>query len=557
MVLGALLPWLFLFSPFAQLAGQPSEPQTFTVRGTVINSATGEAIRGALVQLYVGPPRSRLTGPQGEFVFENVPPGTFSARLQKPGFFSPQELPMPIGQPIMLTSGPDQPPTTLKLIPEGLIFGRITGDNGEPVDSLPVQLLSERMENGKKTRSFSRNANTDEQGEFRLAELPPGKYFVFFGPSSFPSSFPARLSQPGARGYPAVFYPGVPDIASATPIEITPGKRAEINLTLSSQPFFRISGTVSGPLQNQGINLQITNAAGQPISSGFQFDPTKGTFRTQWLPAGRCTLTAEMHDPSTQQEYFASQNVNLTFDLTGVHLVLVPNASLPVTFRLETTRNDSSLLPTVFFSDGPRGRQQRKALIPAHIVLTPQNQSFYSRQHYSEVAPEDDNSFVVRNIRPGVYSVEVQPHGPYYVLSARSGSLNLFEQPLTVAPGTGLQPIDVVLRDDFATLEATVSFQVHDVPAILIAIPEDAPQQVRNFGTAPVLSGTSLSAKFESRFNISQLRPGPYKVLAVDDPSFEYTNPDALQKVLSKALHVFLAPGQQTKVSLELVHIGE
>ncbi len=431
MVLGTLLPWLFLLSPFAQLAGQPSEPQTFTVRGTVVNSATGEPIRGALVQLYSGPTRSRLTGPQGEFVFENVPQGIFSVRVQKPGFFFSSELPPSNGQPSMITSGPDQPPAILKLIPEGLIFGRITGDNGEPVESLPVQLLVESMENGKKTRSFFRGANTDEQGEFRLAELPPGKYFIFFGPSSFPSSFSARLSQPGARGYPAAFYPGVPDIASATSIQITAGKRAEINLTISSQPFYSISGTVAGSLQNQGINLQITNAAGQPISSGFQFDPSRGTFRTQWLPAGPCTLTAEMQDPATQQEYFASQTLNLTSDVTGVHLVLLPNVSVPVNFRVETTRNDSpSGLLVVGIVSGPQGTQQRQAYIPGRVVLTPQNQTFSLRQRYSEIAPQDENSFFVRNVPPGVYSVEVFPNGSYYVQSVRSGSLNQVRVPV-------------------------------------------------------------------------------------------------------------------------------
>jgi hypothetical protein len=54
-----------------------------------------------------------------------------------------------------------------------------------------------------------------------------------------------------------------------------------------------------------------------------------------------------------------------------------------------------------------------------------------------------------------------------------------------------------------------------------------------------------------------QLPPGNYKVLAVDTPEFEYANPDVLQKYLSKAREISLAPNQRAKVELELVHIGD
>ena len=280
MPLGALLAWLLVLSPSAQFPAGQSSPQTYTLRGTVVNSATGEPVHGALVQLFADRQRSQLTGPGGEFQFEKIPQGTFTLRAQKPGFFFPPELPTSRVQPAMITIGADQPPVVLKLVPEGILSGRVAGDNGEPIESLPVQLLFDRIENGKRTRAMARGASTDEQGEFRLAELQPGKYFIFIGPSSGPAVYPASLSQPGARGYPGAFYPGVPDLASAAPIEITPGKHAEINLTLSSQPFYRVSGTISGHLQNQGINLEIINAAGQPMQSGLQFDPAKGVFRT-------------------------------------------------------------------------------------------------------------------------------------------------------------------------------------------------------------------------------------------------------------------------------------
>lgn len=558
MVSGTLLILLPLFTLPAQFSTtQLSQAQTFTVRGTVVNATTGAPIGGALVQLFAGQgPTARRSGADGGFAFEGVPAGTYTVRAQKPGFFFPPELPMQNAPQPTITAGPDHTPALIKLIPEGIISGHITGDDGEPLEFLPVQLLSERTQDGKKWRSFERHEVTDEQGEFRLAELQPGRYIVALGPSSFQSTPPPIATQTGVRGYPAIFYPGVPEMSSATAIEITPGKHAEVNLKLSSQPFYRVSGTVRAPMQNQGISLQITNAAGQSISSGFQFDPVKGTFRTQGLPAGPCTLTAQMHDAATQQQYFASQTVNLTSDLAGVHLLLLPNSSIPVTFVMETTRNERPPEQSFFVMSGPNGGRHRQASIPANIVLTPQNQLFMSRQYYSQLGPGEAESLSVRDIPPGVYTVEVRPNGPYYAASVRSGTVNLLVQPLTITSGGAVQPIEVVLSDDFATLEGSISFEGSDIAAELIVVPEDAPLEVRpfNLGRLTTLPG---QARPTTRFEFAQLRPGNYKLLAVDDLSFEYANPAVLEKYASKAQEVFLAPGQQTKVSVDLVHIGD
>jgi hypothetical protein len=507
------------------------------------------------VQIYAERQRSQLTGPGGEFQFDNVLQGTYGVRVQKPGFFLPPELPASRAQPIMISVGENQPPAVIKLVPEGLIFGRVTGDNGEPIESLPVQLLFDRLENGKRTRAPARNASTDEQGEFRLAELQPGRYFIFVGPSSGSGSFSERPSPLAVRGYSAAFYPGVPDIASAAAIEITPGKHAEIRLSLSSQPFYRISGTVSGYLENQGINLEIINAAGQPANILVRFDPARGVFRSQWVPAGTYTLAARMQDPATQQEYSASQDVHLASDLSGgVHLALVPSTSISVNFRLEQSHNDSTVTQMhTFFSNGSnRMQQQRQA--PAQILLSPSNQPA-SQQHASEPAGDEEDASVIRNVPPGVYSVEVRPFGPYYAQSVRSGALNLFEQNLTVSAGASLPPIEVVLRDDFANLECSVASNGRDDSATILFIPEGPSRQVRAIALS--LSPTADPNRPAAAFMMPQLPPGNYKVLAVDAPEFEYGNPEVLQKYLSRAREGHLSPNQNAELKLELVHIGD
>jgi uncharacterized protein (DUF2141 family) len=528
-----------------------TETRTYTVRGTVINSATGEPLSGALVEIYSGQQHALLTGPDGKFHFEGLANGSFQLTAKKPGYFSPEQI-RRSGAPATFVKTEEERPVTLKLVPEGVMYGRVTGDNGEPLESMPVQILWERVENGKRSRENSRGIRTDEQGEFRQAELQPGKYFVFAGPSFWPAWFPDRLSKSGARGYPGVFFPGVPDLSSATAIEIAPGTRAEINLSVSSQPFYRISGTVSGYWPEQGVSFEIFSASGQPIAAGMEFDEARGTFRSTWVPAGVCTVLAASQDTKSNQQRYATQRLNITSDLGGVHLALLPTGTIPLDIKLETTRNERQGDTGVDFSGG-RNQKRAQQYSPARVVLKPQEHVFAQRQQqYSESTTDEDSTPAIRNLPPGVYSVEVYPNGPYYVQSARSGSVDLLVQNLTVEPGGSNQPIQVVLRDDFASLEGSLTFGAESESATIMIIPANSltnsTQQRQNV----------MVANRARTFQMPQLAPGEYKVLAVENPDeFEYGNPDVMRKYLSKAREVSLVPNQKVKVELEVVHIGD
>jgi hypothetical protein len=551
----SLLLALFPFPTFgAQFA---ASDVAYPIRGTVVNSITGEPIRGALVQIFSNRQRSVLTGADGSFQFADVPTGTVNLNVQKPGFFTAQAIQSPRAQASFAISGPDQPRVVLKLIPEGVISGHISGDGGEEVEGLSVQLMAERVENGKRTRVILKGASTDERGEYRIADLQPGKYFVFVGASNRMEAFAATPTQQGARGYAATFYPNGNDFATANPVEVAAGQRAEINFNLRSQFFHRISGTVSGyPQGTAGINLQVTDAAGQQMQAGFRFDQAGGTFRTLWLPAGAYTLTAEMRNPENGQVYFAAQNLSLTSDVAGVRLHLLPGLNIPVSFRVEQTRSDSPLPLGFSVIRGPRGVQHRQVNVPARVALIPQGGALSQQQRFAQPGERED-ALEIAEVPPGVYALQVFPNGPYYVQSARSGSLNLLEQNLTVAPGSSVQPIEIVLRDDFASLKGSVTLGEESDSATVIAIPEGGQPQMFGVGRwrpSPGIDASHAGAVFE----MSQLAPGTYKILAVDRPdNFEYGNPEVLQKYLSKAREISLVANQQAKIELELVHIGE
>jgi hypothetical protein len=128
---------------------------------------------------------------------------------------------------------------------------------------------------------------------------------------------------------------------------------------------------------------------------------------------------------------------------------------------------------------------------------------------------------------------------------------------LTVAPGSSVDAIEIVLRDDFASLEGSVTLGAENDSATVIAIPEGGQPQMRGDNISrptPSIDPSHAPAGFE----MGQLAPGNYQILAVDRPDeFEYGNPEVLRKYLSKAREISLVANQRAKIELELVHIGE
>jgi len=534
-------------SPDSAASGSPAG--SYALRGIVVDSATNEPVPHALVTLSFEGQRFAFAGADGTFQFEGL---TYSGQggidAKKPGYFSPQDVrnsqrsTSHTSRPV--TVGPDQPPVLLKLIPEGVISVRVSGEGGEPIDSLPVRLFFEGVENGRRVTQQLRGLETDEAGEFRAAELVAGRYFVFVGPDR--GSIAPETGGRGRQGYPALFYSGASDLASASPIEITPGKHAEINISLSMRPFFRIAGTIGGLPSGDGVNLEVLDSGGVPVETSITFGLNKGTFEMEPLPSGSYTIAAR----DFQQVFFASRPLNLSSDALDVHLTPLPDIAIPATVRLELTHSDTQTdgqgyrrivrgNTAIAFGNGPL---LRITFFPSNRLLTA------TQRRFQPAVTGSGDSFVMEHVQPGAYAVHLDPIGPYYVQSARSGATDLLREEFTVAPGASVQPIQVVLRDDFASLVGKVSYDAGVESAIVLVIPEDNP--------AGALQ--KVVSQPGGVFDLRLLAPGAYKVLAVNQvDNFPYAEPGVLEKYLSKAHDVTLAPDQTANVELELLHVEE
>jgi hypothetical protein len=198
---------------------------------------------------------------------------------------------------------------------------------------------------------------------------------------------------------------------------------------------------------------------------------------------------------------------------------------------------------------------RRQMVVLVNVYLQRQD-GFAQQQYAAQVGEAEDSGLQIPGVPPGVYSVQVTPNGPWYVQSARSGSLNVLTQPLTVEAGSAVQPIEVVLRDDFASLDGSVALGADTTAATLIAIPEGGQPRIEGIERALITAGTNAPQTLP--FEMQQLAPGTYKVFAVDRPDdFEYGNPEVLRKYSGKMREITLEPNQQGKIELEMIHVGE
>src|SRR5215467_12939140 len=74
-----------------ELSGNADQTR-YSLKGTVVNSASGEPVSRALVQLFAQPPRAVLTDSDGQFGFTDLPAMQTSLMAHKPGYFSQQEI---------------------------------------------------------------------------------------------------------------------------------------------------------------------------------------------------------------------------------------------------------------------------------------------------------------------------------------------------------------------------------------------------------------------------------------------------------------------------------
>jgi hypothetical protein len=525
---GLSLVLALLFTPsrlFAQAS--PANQQIYGLSGSVVNSATGEPIPHALVRTNGAVRRDAFSDNEGHFQLDGMPQCQVTVTAQKPGFFSQQEENG--GASGWVDVGPNSSALSIKLIPQGSINGRVTDSAGVPVEHMPVRLTARTVHDGRRRWEPRGMAETDEDGHFRFHGLMPGTYYLAAGPREGETQL-VVAGEKQKNGFPHMYYPGVPDFTSASPIQLGPGQQAEADFALGAVPVFQVSGSISGQMPDQGVGFQVLTPSGDEISLPTNFNMETGAFSLENVPSGNYLLRAMSQ--SGAQPLRAEARINVNSSLEGIRLALEPSVSIPIVARIDSRPQSGNAATT---------NSQRP---PLSVQLIPTD--INTSEAFSSFDPAR-NGITVQNVDFGTYTVELRPRPPWYVQSASYGQTNALYDDISVAAGQNY-PLDVVLRDDSASVSGTVkSATGTPAHATVVAVPQPISK------VAP-----PMSKNVTDSFSLSGLPPGDYLIFAFDQADgLDLGNQDVIDTYAAQAAHITLTPNQKAQAQLDLIHAAK
>lgn len=516
--------------------------QTAKVSGTV-TSAGGNPLRKAEVilrRMASAGERNLLvvSDSEGRFVFPSVEPGRYAVTAQKAGYLNSSSPSGPGGKSnlITLAAGQELTGITLKLLPQGVIAGRVTDEDGDPLQHVSVQVAVFRNVLGKRQLVSRGGGLTNDIGEYRIANLPPGKFYVYATqPHTVLQGF--ESVPPVEENYPVTFYPNVLEPAQAAMLECTPGNEVRgIDFRLRKVRTFHIRGQIMDyvPSGKAGPHFAIyatrtSSALGLAGMNGATQVKPDGTFDVAGLVPGSYMLIA------MRMVHGFSTNANVPVEVgnsnvDGLSITIGDGINLRGALKFESAEN-------------PDYAKIRVMIEPVDNILmgAPNSQP-----------AKADGTFEIAGASPGRYRVNAYGLPPNsYVKSVKAGQQEVIDSGLDLTNGAAPGDLEVTLSNKAASVSGAVvdERQQRAVGTTVLLIPVGAHRGQFRYTrrTATDQSGA---------FSVTGVIPGEYLAFAVDGmEEGSWEDPEFLQRYESKGVKLKLGEAASENVQLTLLAV--
>lgn len=480
------------------------------ISGHVYRSDTSEAIPRAQVGLLAtdqstakaaGGERIMRTGGDGAFLFADVPAGTYQLEAWRNGFTEVSSgraervaHDPDLARVVSLKAGQKLDNLTIRLHPAGVIAGRISDEERESVSGLEVYALFVKfVRGGRRQINAMGRSVTDDLGNFRIANLPPGPYYVRAGGLIARPLAEVGLKEGPAGGmqYRNTFYPGTSSLDEAQPMYVRPEGSNDLQFTVPTERTFTITGKVlaKSPLERaEEVRYVARDTEGYMFSSEADFAQIEpdGTFKTLPLPPEDYTLSAQVIRRGVQTELgYASVRI---VD-SNVHADVEIGRGIEVRGKVE----------------GP----QAFPLQGTEIALQTFGPGFY---FLHEAAVDSSVRFVIPNIPPGENMFTLLDTGQQklgYIKKAVCNGQDYATSVFTLALGTSLD-CAVTLANDMGVIHGKVMNGDNPAPKVVVVlIPES--RELRRIPRYTLTSKTDAAGEYR----ISGVIPGDYLLFAV------------------------------------------
>jgi hypothetical protein len=550
----------------------PTNSQTETIQGTVVNSLTHEPIGRALV--YSPDQRfATMTDSEGHFSLTFPASSTVEAksrgdRVPAPAPSGPESL--DAKKPGFLTSGgieklSGNEELTISLIPGAVITGRVVLPSSDAPDRIRVELYHQWVHDGRAYWQSIKTADTRSHGEFRFADLPSGTYKLLT--RELEDKDPLTYDPHGqSYGYPPVYFPNAQDFASAQAIQLATGQAFQgADISVVRQAYYPVKVAVDNVQTGLAMQLRVyAEGRGPGYELGYN---RKDHTIVGTLPNGNYTLEVSTFELASFKEKSGTGLLNITVKggpVEGPRMVVVPNGSIAVVVTEDFTsngvanglaRNTGPEESTVVCSGQDDCETLRGPSSYLNLRFEPDANIFdtgFEGFAKRSIGPEG-KSFLISNVRPGRYWIRIDSRRGY-AARVTCGGVDLEHQPLVIGAGGPNTQIEVTMRDDGAEVEGTLDGMAKTASAtgdsaVVYLIPSpDGEGDYREVRVSP-----------EGKFNFEQVPPGLYEVLAVaqPQPALEYRNAGVMRAYESKGQVVRLSAGQKEQLRLQVISTSE
>jgi hypothetical protein len=544
---------LALVAPLAARAGD--DPAPAMVEGTVINIQNSRTIPRASVTLLrikgTGSKSSRADG-NGHFLFQNVEPGTYRLRAERQGFFSDDRKRE--YQPMLeVAAGDHVKNVPVRLMPASLVTGEVLDEYNDPIQNVEIRLLAVKMRLGEMYLAAAGKATTDDRGQYRIAGLHPGKYYVVaeYKPNALSDLLSGSLAinaieqtnvtkrgntvktDPGpvipdpAFTYPPLFYPATSDFQQAQALGLNPGDEIAANFLMFSAPVVSIRGRVINGLTGRPPAGASVSAFWTAYTEGDglpgRVSSADGTFEIRGVAPGLYTLRAGFTEDT--QAFAGEQTVEVgNHGAQNVLIAALPDfvAAGHVTIITEILRNPLGRVMVEFAGEGLMPRVRANANFPEF-------------KFDAQLRPDRRYHAYIRNLQDDYYlkSIAISGHDlppDNVVVSGRQGDL------------------EIVLSPAGARVEGTLFDAKGEPTRGSVLLVPDVPQP----GPPDLFRRTSADSK--GKFTLRGVAPGSYRLIAIESMNLEteINDPDFLRTLGNRGEGLLVDENGRYTVSAKL-----
>jgi len=550
----------FILSAFVLASAQqepaPSAHTTSSIAGTVIKEPGSQPLKKVLVQVVAenqkeGGNYTASTDADGHFYIENVVPGRYRIFIERTGFVGVNEHGLKSDVNVFtVQAGQSVEDLLFRMLPTAVISGRITDEDGDPMPS--VRVVAQKKKPGKSTRESVGTEATNDLGEYRLAGLFPGQYWIVAMPPVDFRDYEKQEKSLAGEGppdtrYVNTYYPGTYDAMLASPVTLKAGDEMPVNFTLVPARTYRVRGIITGVNPAQKPSVELISKAGDSYRANANEVGPDGQFEVRGVAPGSYVVRAST--PTESQSFTARQDVSVVAaDVDGVKLTPLPSFTLSGHLRIEggaaadLTQYSANL---------------RQAELPDDPGF------FMSQEFFGTNAPADRlGNFEWKNVTSGNYIVQVYGGNGrgFFLKSARLGERNIETGFTASGPAT----LDLLVSTKGGTVEGAVvdaavekavdkeGDKVHPVAnATVVAVPEE---KYRKLPDRFEIESTDQ----HGRFTIRGIAPGSYTLYAWQDlEDGVYRDPDFLKSQEANGTAVKVEEGSHQQVELKVSPVGE